>query len=182
MRKINTRKTFAGLAMLIAGGGLLAAAVPANAAAVIPASVTYFQIVNWHSGKCVDVVGGSQQPGAVVQQFSCNGTVAQQWRTVPTDSGYFELVVAASGQCMTVDNASQADGAGVHQQPCNGAFNQQWTTQASGEAGFPFLVTRHSGKGLTIKSESLLERAPLVQNAIGSDGPDNLHAADWQFQ
>jgi hypothetical protein len=177
------RRIFAGLATLTAGGGLiLAASGPASAAAVIPASVTYFQIANWHSGKCVDLAGASQQPGAVVQQFTCNGVIGQQWRTVPTDSGYFELVVAASGQCMTVDNASQADAAQVHQQPCNGAYNQQWTTQASGEAGWPFLVARHSGKGLTIGSESLLDRAPLVQYATGGDGPDTLHAGDWQFQ
>jgi hypothetical protein len=35
---------------------------------------------------------------------------------------------------------------------------------------------------LTIASESLLDRAPLVQFTIGDDGPDTLHAGDWQIQ
>jgi hypothetical protein len=182
---MNVRqRMFAGLAALAAAGAvILGGPGTASAGPVIPSAVTFNQIRNLHSGKCVDVDGGSQREGTVVQQFSCNGTVAQLWRKVALDSsGYFELVVASSGQCMTVDNASQADGAGVHQRQCTGAFNQQWTTTASGVPGWPFLVARHSGKGLIIKSESLLDRAPLVQDTIGDDGPGSLHAGDWQFQ
>jgi hypothetical protein len=173
--KIGMRRILAGLAAI--AGGALALTGPASAS-VAPNAVTFNQIANFHSGKCVDSV----RAGTVVQQFACNGTVAQLWRTAPTDSGYFELVVAATGQCMTVDNASQNPGAGIHQQPCERKFNQQWTTRASGVPGWPMLVARHSGMGLTIKSESLLDRAPLVQDTIGDDGPDALHAGDWQFQ
>ncbi|BCJ39385.1 hypothetical protein GCM10010168_63670 [Actinoplanes ianthinogenes] len=178
---MNVRqKIFAGLAAFAAAAAvILGSPGTASANPVTPNAVTFNQIRNLHSGKCVEV----DRRGGVVQQFTCNGTVVQLWRKVALDnSGYFELVVAFSGQCMTVDNASQADGAGVHQQGCTGTFNQQWTTMPSGVPGWPFLVARHSGKALIIKSESLLDRASLVQDTIGDDGPDSLHAGDWQFQ
>jgi len=177
--KETRRKTTIGLTALMAitwGCLSLAAASPADAA------VTYNQVRNWHSAKCLDVVGGSQAIGARVQQYTCNGTVAQQWTKEFTDSGYFQLKVAASGQCLDVKDGSQADNAPVVQKPCTGAYNQQWTQRTSGVSGWPFLIARHSGKGLTILSESLLNGAQAVQYAVGSDGPDTLHAGDWQFQ
>jgi hypothetical protein len=183
MMRINALKTLAGLAAVAVTGCLsLAAASPANAVAVSPRLVNYNQIVNLHSGKCLDVAGGSQAVGARVQQFTCNGTVAQQWTKVFTDSGYFQLRVAASGQCLDVEGASQADGHQVVQKPCTGAYNQQWTQQTSGVSDWPFLVARHSGKGLVIASESLRDRAQAVQFAVGFDGEGALHSMDWQFQ
>lgn len=183
MRSCGSRfaRTLAVAAAVAATGCVtLAAAAPANA--VARRTLFYNQIVNWHSGKCIDVDGASQAVGAKVQQFACNGTVAQQWTKQFTDSGYFMLRVAASGQCLDVEGASQANGHRVVQMPCTGAYNQQWTQVTSGVGGWPFLVARHSGKGLTIGSESLLDRAPLVQYDPGPDGPDTLHAGDWLFQ
>jgi len=175
--RINAAMRFAGLAaMAVLACSSLGAAAPANAA------TTYQTLRNWHSGKCLDVAGGSQADGARVQQYTCNGTPAQKWTKDPTDSGYFQLEVAVSGDCLTVRNASQADNAPVVQEPCNGDYNQQWIEVPSGVVGWPFLIARHSGKVLTILSESLLDRAQAVQYAPGYDGPGTLHAGDWQFQ
>lgn len=145
-------------------------------------AVTYSQVRNWHSAKCLDLAEASQAIGARVHQWSCNGNVAQQWRKEFTDSGYFRLRAAASDQCLEVKAASQADNAPVVQRPCTGSYNQQWIARTSGVPGWPFLVARHSGKGLTFLSESLLNGAQAVQHALGSDGPGTLHAGDWQFQ
>ncbi|HEX6682412.1 MAG TPA: RICIN domain-containing protein [Candidatus Limnocylindrales bacterium] len=165
------------MAAIVAGAGLgTVGSAPAHA------SVTYHQIRSWHSGKCIDVDGASQRAGTVIQQYTCNGTVAQQWTRVWTSPIHFKLVVAASGMCMTVDNASQANAAGIHQQPCGTGFHQQFSTPASGVPDWPFLVARHSGKGVFMGSESLLDRAPLVQYELDADGPDTLHSGDWQFQ
>jgi hypothetical protein len=130
----------------------------------------------------LDVIGGSQTIGARVQQYTCNGSVAQQWTKRFTDGGYFMLKVAASGQCLDVKDASLADNAPVVQKPCTGAWNQQWTQRISGVSGWPTLVARHSGKGLVIMSESLLNGAQAVQYKLGFDGAGSLHSMDWQFQ
>ena len=147
-----------------------------------PPQVRYDQVVNWHSGKCLDVDGASQANRAKVQQYTCNGTVAQQWTKRYKNSDYFELVLAGSGKCMEVASSSQRDNGKVQQFDCNGGYNQQWRQPQSGVSGYPHLVARHSGKCLTILSESLLDRAQAVQYACGPDGPDTLHAGDWRFQ
>lgn len=181
--RITAQKMVAGLAAMGATACLsLAAASPANAIPVAPRSVTYNQIKNWHSAKCLDVRGGSQAVGATVQQYRCNGTVAQQWAKAFTDSGYFVLRVAASGQCLEVKDASQAENAPVVQMPCTGAYNQQWIQQTSGVLDWPSLVARHSGKGLVIRSESLADSVPAVQRDLVYDGEGALHSWDWQFQ
>lgn len=169
-------------ARLLAGFAAIAAVATTAAAPSASAAVTYQQIRNWHSGKCLDVAGASQAIGARVQQYTCNGTVAQRWMKDYTDSGYFLLEVAASGQCLQVKAGGFADNQSVVQMPCTGDYDQQWTQRTSGVYGWPFLVARHSGKGLTIMSESLLNGAQAVQYQLDSDGPDSLHASDWQFQ
>lgn len=184
MKPMRTRKTFSGLVAAAALCGLnLVVGAPAAAAAPLPVpTIIYEQVLNFHSGKCLEVAGGSQANGARVQQYSCNGTVAQQWNKRPTHGGYFQLVVASSGKCLEIANASQANGQKAQQNPCNSGYHQQFTQLASGVPGYPFIVARHSGKGLTIASESLLNGAQIVQYDTGDDGPDTLHAGDWQFQ
>src|SRR3954454_6793200 len=121
----------AGLAAIGLAAGL-PAAPPAGSA------VSYQQIRKWHSNKCLDVAGASQAIGARVQQYTCNGTVAQRWTKEPTDSGYFMLEVASSGQCLQVKGGSFADNAPVVQMPCTGDYDQQWTQVSSGAPDWPF--------------------------------------------
>ena len=175
------------LAVLVASlGVILVAPAVASANQLTPAAskphaVQFNIIVSWHSGKCVDVAGGSQTSGAQVQQFTCNSTVAQLWAKLPTDSGYFRLQVAASGQCMAVKDASQAEGALVVQSPCNFDFNQQWKEETSPDPSFSRLVARHSGKVLIMRSAALADRTPLIQTAV-SASDDVLLATAWQFR
>ncbi|SPE58238.1 Extracellular exo-alpha-L-arabinofuranosidase precursor [Streptomyces netropsis] len=183
MEPTRTRKTFSGLAAAAAVCGLgLAGGSPAAAAVPPSPQIIYEQVVNLHSGKCLEVAGGSQANGARVQQYSCNGTVAQQWNKRPTSDGYFQLVVASSGKCLEIANASQANNYRAQQNPCGSGYHQQFAQLPSGVPGYPFIVARHSGKGLTILSESLLNGAQVVQYDTGDDGPDTLHAGDWQFR
>ena len=176
--KIRATRIIAGLAA-VALAATLAAAPRASAA------VVYQQIRNWHSGKCLDVAGGSQADGARVQQYTCNGTAAQRWYKdyIGSDQRFFYLEVAASGDCLEVKGDSYADNAPVVQEPCNtDGVRQLWMEQPSGVPGWPSLVNLNSLKGLTILSESLLDRAQAVQYQPGYDGPGTLHAGDWQFQ
>jgi Thaumatin family/Ricin-type beta-trefoil lectin domain len=43
----------------------------------------FFKLVARHSGKCLDVPGQSTTNGLQLQQWDCNGTVAQGWKLVP---------------------------------------------------------------------------------------------------
>ena len=43
----------------------------------------FFRLVARHSGRCLDVPGQSTANGLQLQQWDCNGTVAQAWRLAP---------------------------------------------------------------------------------------------------
>jgi len=172
-------------ARIVAGLAAITLIATVAAAPRASAAVTYQQIRNWHSGKCLDVAGASHADGARVQQYTCNGTAAQRWYKdyIGSDHRFFYLEVAASGDCLEVKRDSYADNAPVVQEPCNNnGVDQLWMEQTSGVPGWPSLVSVHSFKGLTILSESLLDRAQAVRYQLGYDGPGTLHAGDWQFQ
>jgi hypothetical protein len=138
--------------------------VPAGRAAAtqaVPLSVAYSQFQNG-KGKCLDVAG--QANGSVVQQFTCNGTVNQQWTRQPTDNGWFRLAVASSGRCLEVEGASQAVDHQVQIADCNNAFNQQWTDQPSEFRNGRIIIARHSGLCLDILGRSQVDRVPAVQS------------------
>jgi glucosylceramidase len=42
----------------------------------------WFRFVARHSGKCLDVPGQSRTNGTQLQQWDCNGTVAQSFRLI----------------------------------------------------------------------------------------------------
>jgi Phosphate-induced protein 1 conserved region/Ricin-type beta-trefoil lectin domain-like len=42
----------------------------------------YFSLSALHSGKCLDVPGGSTMPGTGIRQYTCTGTANQKWKLV----------------------------------------------------------------------------------------------------
>jgi hypothetical protein len=133
---------------------------------------------NYGSPRCLDVAG--RVNGSRVQQYTCNGTVNQQWTLTSTDSGYAIRFVASSGRCLQVPDSSQAEDAVVTIADCTGAFNQQWRTvlQATLPDGqrVVSLQVRHSGKCLTILGESQVDRVTAVQHTCS---PSFLHSQQW---
>ncbi|MEV6500065.1 RICIN domain-containing protein [Streptomyces prunicolor] len=170
MRRHALRKTATRLAALAAASlSVLTFTSPASAdtSTVSPQSVTYYQYQLFYYSKCLDVAG--QANGSIVQQYTCNGTVNQQWSPRATDSGYFQMVVASSGRCMEVVNSSQDNYAVLQINDCNGGYNQQWTTRSSTRSNWPLLVARHSGKCLTPYNFSSVDRAQMMQYTCISD-------------
>ena len=105
---------------------------------------------------CLDVVGGSSQARANVQQFFCHEGPNQQWRLVPVpgSSGYYQFVNVRSGHCLDVANASRADQANVQQWYCKtwttpSAWNQHWRLRYHGNGEYS-IVNRNSGRCLDI--------------------------------
>jgi CubicO group peptidase (beta-lactamase class C family) len=50
-----------------------------------------YNILNKHSGKCVEAAAAVNSKGTVVQQNTCNETKAQLWQIVATDSGSYKI-------------------------------------------------------------------------------------------
>ena len=157
--------------------GLGVAVWPAQSASALAPN---YEFVAGNSGKCMDVAGGSTSNGARLQQYVCNGTSAQLFRTEPVGNGYYRIVNLASQKCLDVKDVSFADYAPVQQYTCHSGYNQHWEFRLmAGTFDWYQIIARHSDKCLTVASSSLEDRAPLVQEACGPLGTYNQN---WQLR
>lgn len=101
------------------------------------------RLVSVKSGHCLDVGGGSREPGGNVQQWSCNGKNPQAWRVSRRDDGFFTLESAHSGLCLDVAGHSSDPGTNVQQWSCNGGAAQAWRIVPLG-GGYYSLAAQNS--------------------------------------
>jgi len=123
-----------------------------------PSNVANFVAV--HSGKCMDVSGGSRENGAAIIQWDCHGGDNQQWNLVPVGS-YYKLIARHSGKCLDVSGGSYDSGANIIQWDCHGGDNQLWRLEPTGS--YYRLVAKHSGKCLDVSGGSYDNGARLIQ-------------------
>jgi microsomal dipeptidase-like Zn-dependent dipeptidase len=109
------------------------------------------EITVYHSGRCLDVQGGSTSDGAAVLQWPCHGGINQKWHLRPSGPAW-EVVSANSGKCLDVQGGSTAAGANVVQWSCNGGTNQKWMAERTGNTFA--LRAQHSGLCLTVPGQS----------------------------
>lgn len=131
---------------------------PINGSNPIPDGT--YKIVSEASGKVVDVdanfIGND---GAIVQQWTWNGTSNQQWAFAYLGNGAYRITSAASGKVLDVDaNLIAADGTKIQQWTWNGTDNQQWVLSPTGNGTY-IITSKQSGKVLDVDA-----------NFIGNDG------------
>jgi hypothetical protein len=63
---------------------------------------------------------------ANIQQWTCHGGPAQQWRVEPLGGGVVQMVNVNSGKCLDVAYLSTENGANVNQYSCSRGTHQQW--------------------------------------------------------
>jgi hypothetical protein len=137
-------------------------------------TTAWYTIVNQTSGKCVDRRGNGTANGTVVQQYTCNNSIAQQWQFQTASGGYYRLNArSAPAQVMDVSGVSTADNALVHLWAWGGGTNQQWLPQAMG-GGYYRFVAGHSGKCLDVPNSSTADSVQLVQYTCNSTGAQNF--------
>lgn len=124
--------------------------------------VTYYEIVARHSGKCLDVAGGSTATGAMLTQWDCVGVPNQQFRIVSAGGGYNKIVARHSGKVLDVQWGSLDNGAPVWQMDENGTSAQQWQIVDVG-GGYSRIMARHSGKAMDVAGGSTANGAQVHQ-------------------
>jgi Ricin-type beta-trefoil lectin domain len=131
-----------------------------------------------HSGKCLDVAGGSTADGANVHQWTCaDGQRNQEWNFMATSNGYYTLRATHSDKCLDVVGGSTADRANIDQWTCgNAQDNQQWRL-AQRNDGYFAVVNRNSGKCLDVAGGSTADGANVHQWTC-ADGQRNQ---EWKF-
>lgn len=116
-----------------------------------------------HSGKCVDAAAAGTADGTAVQQYTCNGSNAQQWQFRAVGGGYVRVDNRNhAAKSWDVTNVSTADAAPVQLWSYSGGFNQQWLPVEEPGGAFHF-VNRNSGKCLDIPAASAADNARVQQ-------------------
>ncbi|HVV19490.1 MAG TPA: RICIN domain-containing protein [Pseudonocardiaceae bacterium] len=157
--------------LLWLGGG---AATNAPADPISPS--TWFTIVD-KDGKCVDARAAATGNGTAIQQYTCNGTNAQEFQLQNVGGPYLKIVNrndATKG--LDVTNVSTADGAPIQLWSYVGGANQQWQAVPDG-GGYYHLVNRNSNstKCLTVPGSSTADSVQLVQQSCTGIAAQSFH-------
>jgi Ricin-type beta-trefoil lectin domain len=157
---------------MLAALGLAVTLAPGAQADTVPTAWT--TVVNKTSGKCVDARAASAANGTAVQQYACNGTVAQQWQFQATSNGNVRVnsqVNAAASWDVT--NVSTADSAPIQLWSYSGGANQQWLPVSEGSGWYHF-VNVNSGKCLDVPAASTADSVQLAQYACNGTGAQSF--------
>jgi len=120
---------FAGRGMNDQAGAEIAACdkSPAQQFKLDAAPGNYWRLMSALSGKCLDVQAISNDDGAVIQQFSCNGGANQDWIVADGGApGTVRLVARNSGKSLDVKGSGTADGTPIQQFVWRTGANQQF--------------------------------------------------------
>ncbi|WP_193164740.1 lipase-like domain-containing protein [Microbulbifer hainanensis] len=128
-----------------------------------------------HSGKCVNVPGGSTSNNVQLEQSNCSGSAVQDFDISPVGDGYYKIINLNSGKAMRVQGGSQSDGAAVVQYSWYDYGSQHFLPQRNG-SGY-ILRNRNSGKCVELSGASQGEGSVLVQMAC-SGSPQQTFAID----
>ena len=147
---------------LAAATGLMITSMAVANAAV--STGAWYNLVANNSGKCVDAAAAATANGTAVDQYTCNGTTAQEWQFEPAaDPGYY-VIVNENGSQPAIDIAgpSTSSGALVHLWSNGGWSSQEWQPVAE-SSGRYHLVNHYSGLCLDVPSASTADSAQLDQ-------------------
>lgn len=137
-------------------------------------STTWYSAVNKTSGKCVDARSAGTTDGTAIQQYTCNGTAAQQFQFVPAGGGYLRIANRGnSAEVLDVTDVSTADNAPIQTWTYGGGNNQQWQAVAEPD-GYYHFVNRNSGKCLDTPGASTAGSVQLVQYACNGTGAQSF--------
>jgi thermitase len=136
-----------------------------------------YQVANVNSGKCFDVISGSLENYATIQQWGCFNNLNQQWRIEPVGSGLYKLKAMHSGRVLTIggswaNSGKLVDGAPIVQWDDNNGTEQKFYIQASG-TGYQ-IKSQVSGKCLDIFNWSTSDGQALQQWACSGNAPQQF--------
>ncbi|MEU3350983.1 RICIN domain-containing protein [Streptomyces sp. NPDC037389] len=140
------------------------AARAADERANAPQTVVTLQVAA--SGKCLEINNGAKDNGVKAQQYTCNGTTAQQWRMVPAADSTYELRSVPSGKCLEVENSGTKAGDAAQQWTCHGGANTRWQA----------ILVDHDKKLFQLRPQHVQDRCLDIP---GANKENNVKAQQW---
>ncbi|MFI7069881.1 RICIN domain-containing protein [Micromonospora sediminicola] len=158
--------------LLAAGLGAAALGQPAQAAG------GHYQIVNYGSGKCLEVdrYGAPSSLGGLVVQRTCDGQAVQRWS--PVGQSTYTFVNQSSGMCLDVRNGVNADGTPLQQWACTGTTSMKWTVSPNSFSGVHQVRSQIGGRCLDVRGGSSADGATVqIYHCTGFGNPAQV----WSF-
>jgi rhamnogalacturonan endolyase len=130
-----------------------------------------YYIKNVNSGLYLDVEDGSSSNGANIQQYSYNGSTAQQFKIVSAGDGYYNILTACSDytQAVDVEGKKADDGTNILTWAAGTGTNQQ----------YKFIEESDGSYGILTRTSSLAS-ALDVYNVSTSDGANVCQWSYWK--
>lgn len=154
---------------------LLITMLASTVQAQLLANGTYV-IKNNHSGKVLDVSGGSTADGANIIQYSANGGDNQLWNVTHLGNEQYSIISVKSQKSIEVYNWDSADGANIVQWTYWGGETQKWTLNAIDNGTFG-VVNSFSGKAMEVYNFSTENSANIAQWTYWQGAPQQ-----WVFE
>lgn len=154
---------------------------PSQTWAAVAIGNGYYHLVAQHSGKCLNISGGSTADGAQLIQWDCQaaGATNDQWSLTAVGDRY-RITSRSSGRCVS---ASGPAGSTIVQRSCGATPNdqfgvaaaggapatralpQQWSPARPNGAGVANLVATNSGQCIDVDGGSTAVDAKVVQTS-----------------
>lgn len=136
-----------------------------------------YTIKNEASQKVLDVNGASLDSTANVQQYSSNGTYAQEFEiSYDQNDGYYTIMNVQSGRVLDIENGSWDSGANVWQYSPNGTYAQKWAIKQASDGSYQ-IISSLNGLALDVEWASSASGANVW--VYGSNG---TKAQRWTFE
>ncbi|MGH9581601.1 MAG: RICIN domain-containing protein, partial [Bryobacteraceae bacterium] len=151
-------------------------------AAAPPIPAGWVNIVNQHSGKCLDMTGGpgitdaDTRSGDGMQQWMCNGGLSQLFQFLPVSGGWignstqwkqadgngYVIVNAASGQGLNIPGSTTQMGTQIIQWPYSITTNEVWMPVSTGN-GYYYIQSLLDGQVLDDSGRSYSDGSVVLQ-------------------
>ena len=149
-----------------------------NLSAVTPGRVYYIR--EKFSGNYLDVRGGGNQSGTMIQLFPFNAGAAQKWKLIDGKDGYVNLEpVCAPGMCLDLKGAATADGTTIQLYKNGDNPAQKWKIKPMAEGSYQLCSKATTDKsGLSNASKSTASSQPVLSYKLADA---NVHQ-QWYFE
>ncbi len=136
---------------------------------------TYY-IYSKHSGLVLDIAGANQDNGANLNQYTLNGTTAQQWKVNKVEDGYYKIASVMNDKVIDVEDYSTANGGNVHIWEYVGGENQKWQIN-NVDGTYYTIINKLSGLSMDVDGWSMSDGGNIIQWQLGNNQANQL----WQF-
>ncbi|MET3133220.1 hypothetical protein AAKU55_003510 [Oxalobacteraceae bacterium GrIS 1.11] len=108
-----------------------------------------YTLVNPNSGKAIRAKNAGTTDGTLLEIFTVDGSLDQQWKINSNSNGSYTLISQRSGKALDVVGAGTADSTPVSIYTPNGTGAQQWQLNPNSDGTYT-LINPNSGKALDI--------------------------------